>query len=162
MKRDLAALASGAFDLLVIGGGVVGACIARDAARRGIKTALIEQNDFAAAASEAMSHTIHGGIRYLATGQIGLVRTGLDERAKWARNAREFVTGQTWLLPLTGGRRGWQNRAGVALYQWMSGRKAQTLSRENVLALEPAGARQQGQRGRAEEVESQRGSEWVV
>ena len=54
MKRDLAALASGAFDLLVIGGGVVGACIARDAARRGIKTALIEQNDFAAAARIAL------------------------------------------------------------------------------------------------------------
>ncbi len=138
MKRDLAALASGSFDILVIGGGVVGACIARDAARRGLKTALIEQNDFASAASEAMSHTIHGGIRYLATGQIGLVRKGLEERAKWARNARAFVAEQTWLLPLTGGLRGLQNRAGVALYQWMAGRPARTLSKADALKQEPA------------------------
>ena len=138
MKRDLAALACGAFDILVIGGGVVGACIARDAARRGLKTALIEQNDFASAASQAMSHTIHGGIRYLATGQFGLVRTGLKERAKWARNARGFITEQTWLLPLTGGTRGLQNRAGVALYQWLGGRKALTLSKRDAVQLEPA------------------------
>ncbi len=138
MKRDIAVLASGTFDLLVIGGGVVGACIVRDAARRGLKTALIEQADFAAAASEAMSHTIHGGIRYLATGQFGLVRSGLEERAKWARNARGFVTEQTWLLPLTGGMRGVQNRAGVALYQWMAGLKAQSLSKAEALKQEPA------------------------
>ncbi|MGB8816744.1 MAG: glycerol-3-phosphate dehydrogenase/oxidase [Rhizobiaceae bacterium] len=138
MKRDLAALASHAFDLMVIGGGVVGACIVRDASRRGLKAALIEQNDFAAAASEAMSHTIHGGIRYLSTGQFGLVRKGLAERAAWMRIAPEYICEQTWLLPLTTGARGFQNRVGVALYQWLSGRKAKVLSRAESLSTEPA------------------------
>jgi glycerol-3-phosphate dehydrogenase len=117
MKRQLDELASTAFDLLVIGGGVVGACIVRDAARRGMKATLIEQDDFAAAASEAMSHTIHGGIRYLSSLQVALVRKSLAERAVWARIAPDFICEQRWLLPLTQGRRGLQNRFGVALYQ---------------------------------------------
>jgi glycerol-3-phosphate dehydrogenase len=137
MKRDLAALASIGFDLLVIGGGVVGACIARDAARRGLKAALIEQADFAAAASEAMSHTIHGGIRYLSTGQFGLVRKGLAERATWKCIAPDFISEQNWLVPLTAGSRSLQNRTGVALYQWLSGRMAKALSRAEALSTEP-------------------------
>lgn len=138
MKRDPAALADGRFDLLVIGGGVIGACIVRDAARRGMKAALAEQNDFGSAASEAMSHTLHGGIRYLSTGQFGVVRQGLRERAMWQRTAPSFATEQDWLLPLTNGRRALQNRAGAALYQWLSGRRAKTLSAKDALAVEPA------------------------
>ncbi len=137
MKRDLAALASNAFDLLVIGGGVVGACVARDAARRGLRVALIEQNDFASAASEAMSHTIHGGIRYLSSGQIGLVRTGLRERSMWLRTAPGFVTEQPWLMPQTGGWRAFENRMGVSLYQRLGGKRARAISRQVAIASEP-------------------------
>jgi glycerol-3-phosphate dehydrogenase len=137
MKRDLAALASNAFDLLVIGGGVVGACVARDAARRNLRVALIEQNDFASAASEAMSHTIHGGIRYLSSGQFDLIRTGLRERSMWLRTAPGFVTEQPWLMPLTGGWRAVEHRMGVALYQWLGGKRARTVSRQEAIALEP-------------------------
>lgn len=137
MKRDLAYLASQRFDLLVIGGGVVGACVARDAARRGLATALIEQEDFACAASEAMSRTIHGGIRYLAAGQMALVRSGLKEQAIWRRIAPDFIAAQDWLVPHYGAWRDTRNRFGAALYQWIAGRGAKHLSRREALDREP-------------------------
>ena len=92
VKRDLAALADQDFDLAVIGGGVVGASIARDAARRGLSVALVERDDFAAATSEAMSHMVHGGIRYLAHAEFGQVRLSLAERAIWRRIAPHQVS----------------------------------------------------------------------
>ena len=61
--------------------------------------ALFEMNDFACAASEAMSHTIHGGIRYLAQGRIGLVREALSEKAVWLETAPDFVCAQQFIAP---------------------------------------------------------------
>jgi glycerol-3-phosphate dehydrogenase len=137
MKRDLASMERQRFDLTVIGGGIVGACIARDAVRRGLSVALVEQNDFASAASEAMSHTIHGGIRYLASGQLALVRQALAEKAVWLSTAPDFVCDQQFMLPLKGGMKSWQMRAGVALYQRLSGRRSTTLSAKHALEMEP-------------------------
>ena len=76
----LRALAESPFDLLVVGGGIVGAGVARDAAMRGFKTALVEQHDFASGTSSRSSRLLHGGLRYLAQGRIGLVREASLEK----------------------------------------------------------------------------------
>jgi glycerol-3-phosphate dehydrogenase len=141
MKRNLNELESGTFDLCIIGGGVIGACIARDAARRGMKVALVEMNDFACAASEAMSHTIHGGIRYLAQGRIGLVREALSEKAVWMATAPDFIFEQKFIMPLGGGLNALKMKAGIALYQRLGGRRAAFLSDGETVEREPCLAR---------------------
>ncbi len=137
MKRNLSQFESPTFDLLVIGGGVIGACIARDAARRGLKVALVEKNDFASSASEAMSHTIHGGIRYLAQGRVGLVREALKEKAVWLEVAPQFVCEQKFIMALSGGIGALRMKAGISLYQLLGGRRAELLTSKAALELEP-------------------------
>ncbi|MGI9428563.1 MAG: FAD-dependent oxidoreductase, partial [Bythopirellula sp.] len=73
-------LQSKPLDLLVIGGGIVGSGIARDAAMRGLRTALVEKDDFAAGTSSRSTRLLHGGIRYLAQGRIALVREANKEK----------------------------------------------------------------------------------
>lgn len=141
MERNINKLEAGIFDLCIIGGGVVGACIARDAARRGLSVALVEMNDFASAASEAMSHTIHGGIRYLAQGRVGLVREALKEKAVWLATAPDFVREQKFIMPLGGGLGALKMKTGIALYQRLGGRRAVFYSAAAALALEPCLAR---------------------
>ena len=75
------------WDLAVIGGGATGACIARDAALRGLSVALTEKNDFAHATSAHNSKLVHGGLRYLRNFELGLVRESLKERRIWQRIA---------------------------------------------------------------------------
>ncbi|MGE0500100.1 MAG: glycerol-3-phosphate dehydrogenase/oxidase [Rhizobiaceae bacterium] len=145
MQRDLAALADSSFDLAVIGGGIIGASIARDAARRGLSIALVEKDDFASAASEAMSHLVHGGIRYLAQARIGMVRESLAERAIWRRIAPLHVRPQPCLLPLANkgfsGR--WSMRAAVTLFNALGGSEGAPanapcwLDAGQALAVEP-------------------------
>src|SRR4051812_22665271 len=72
-EAELAKFAADQVDVLVIGGGIVGAGVARDAALRGFRTALVEQGDFASGTSSRSSRLLHGGMRYLAQGRIGLV-----------------------------------------------------------------------------------------
>src|SRR5215467_12649515 len=105
MRRELQRLANETFDLLVIGGGVTGACVARDAALRGLKVALIEKNDFAHATSAHNSKLIHGGLRYLRNFEIGLVRESLRERRIWQRIAPHLVNPLPFFIPLHGGSR---------------------------------------------------------
>src|SRR5271154_155828 len=105
MKRDLDRLSRDIFDLLVIGGGITGACIARDAALRGLSVALIEKNDFAHATSAHNSKLIHGGLRYLRNFELGLVRESLKERRIWQRIAPHLVRPLPFLVPITGGGR---------------------------------------------------------
>src|SRR5436309_15674145 len=76
----IARLAAAPLDLLVIGGGIVGAGIARDAAMRGLRIGLVEQNDFASGTSSRSSRLLHGGLRYLAQGRVGLVRQAGREK----------------------------------------------------------------------------------
>lgn len=135
MKRNLRELESRQFELCIIGGGIIGACIARDAARRGLSVALVEMNDFASAASEAMSHTIHGGIRYLAQGRFALVREALLEKQVWLEAAPEFI------MPLADGFSALKMKSGIALYQLLSGKRAQFHSAGAALELEPNLAR---------------------
>src|SRR5262245_27299881 len=77
---DLDALASERFDLVVIGGGITGAGIAREAARRGLAVALLEARDFACGTSSKSTKLIHGGLRYLAQAEFGVVRKSALER----------------------------------------------------------------------------------
>ncbi len=81
-EADLAALAGRRWDLLVVGGGASGAAVARDAALRGLAVALVERHDLAFGASSRSSRLIHGGLRYLAHGDLALVREGLVERGR--------------------------------------------------------------------------------
>ena len=146
MKRDLKRLANEQFELLVIGGGITGICVARDAALRGLNVALIEKNDFAHATSAHNSRLIHGGLRYLRNFELGLVRESLRERRIWLRIAPDYVHPLPFLLPLY--ETGWKARAmlsaGLSLYDllafdrgWLDD-PAQRLGRHRWLDPKPA------------------------
>ncbi|MGD9501489.1 MAG: glycerol-3-phosphate dehydrogenase [Methyloceanibacter sp.] len=99
------------FDLLVIGGGIHGAAVARDAAGRGLKVMLAEKGDYASATSSASSKLVHGGLRYLERLEFGLVRESLVERAQLLKGAPHLVTPVRFLLPIYR----WQRRQAMAL-----------------------------------------------
>ena len=115
-------MAAPSFDLLVIGGGIHGAAVARDAAGRGLKIMLAEKGDYACATSSASSKLIHGGLRYLEQRRLGLVRESLAERALVLKAAPHLVAPVRFLLPIYR----WQKRqaltlrAGLALYDALS------------------------------------------
>ena len=110
------------FDLLVIGGGINGVGIARDAAGRGLKVLLCEKGDLAGATSSASSKLIHGGLRYLEHGDFRLVREGLAEREVLLRMAPHLVRPLTFGLPQgAGSRPAWLIRAGLFLYDRLGG-----------------------------------------
>ena len=96
--NDLESL-TGNFDVLIIGGGATGLGIAVDAATRGYRTALVEAGDFAQATSSRATKLVHGGVRYLASGQIHLVYEALHERAVMLRNAPHLVQALPFVLP---------------------------------------------------------------
>jgi glycerol-3-phosphate dehydrogenase len=98
----LARLADTAFDVLVIGGGITGAGVALDAASRGLRTALVEKDDFASGTSSKSSKMIHGGLRYLQQREIRLVYENLAERQRLLTNAPHLVTPLPFLIPLFG------------------------------------------------------------
>ena len=147
MKRDLAALANQCFDLLVIGGGIFGAGVARDAVLRGLSVALIDKGDFAGGTSSRSSKLIHGGFRYLEQYAFGLVAEACRERQILQRLAPHLVHSQPFLFPVYKGdpRSLAKVRLGMTLYDLMAhGRNVaphQTLSAEDTLAKEPALAR---------------------
>jgi len=113
-----------AFDLLIVGGGVNGAGIARDAAGRGLRVLLAEQGDLAGATSSASSKLVHGGLRYLEHGEFRLVREALQEREVLLRNARHIVRPLRFVLPHDARLRPrWSDFAGLFLYDHIGGRK---------------------------------------
>ena len=122
MRRVTDRIANETFDLLIVGGGITGACVARDASLRGLKVALVERGDFANATSAHNSKLIHGGLRYLRNFELGLVRESLRERRIWQRIAPHLVHPLPFLVPLYGG--GWKARAtlsaGLTLYDILS------------------------------------------
>jgi glycerol-3-phosphate dehydrogenase len=99
---SLAALANERWDLLVIGGGIVGAGALLDAASRGLKAALIERDDLAVGTSSRSSRLIHGGLRYLDTFRFHLVREALDERSRLLELAPHLVRLEPFLFPIYG------------------------------------------------------------
>jgi glycerol-3-phosphate dehydrogenase len=121
---------SEAYDLLVIGGGINGVGIARDAAGRGFKVLLCDKGDLAGATSSASSKLIHGGLRYLEHGDFRLVREGLAEREVLLRMAPHLVRPLTFVLPQgEGSRPGWFIRAGLFLYDRLGGARSLPGSR---------------------------------
>jgi glycerol-3-phosphate dehydrogenase len=118
-------LASRTVDLLVIGGGIHGAAIARDAAGRGIRVMLAEKGDYASATSSATTKLVHGGLRYLEQLEFGLVRESLSERAELLQTAPHLTALLRFLVPIYA----WQRRsplilyAGLKLYDLLSARK---------------------------------------
>ncbi|MGA0135873.1 MAG: FAD-dependent oxidoreductase [Ilumatobacteraceae bacterium] len=100
-RRDaLERLQSEAFDLLVVGGGITGAGVALDAAARGLRVAIVDQNDFASGTSSKSSKLIHGGLRYLQQGDVALVYEALHERQRLLRNAPHLVRTLPFMIPV--------------------------------------------------------------
>lgn len=159
MRRDLAALEASEFDLLIIGGGISGACLAHDAALRGLSVALVEQHDFGAATSAASSKILHGGIRYLQHGHLRKLRESALERCRFQTIAPHLTHYVPFLIPTYRGFRKGRAvlRAGVTLYSllcagqdrairdaekrvppWRSHTRAETLRLAPVLGDLPA------------------------
>ena len=109
-------------DLLIIGGGINGAGIARDAAGRGLSVALIEAGDLGGATSSASTKLIHGGLRYLEFYAFGLVRKALAEREVLLDIAPHISWPQSFVLPQSGERPEWMLRAGLFLYDHLAKR----------------------------------------
>lgn len=99
-QHNLKRLADEDFDVLVIGGGITGVGVALDAASRGLRTALVEKDDFASGTSSKSSKLIHGGLRYLQQGEIGLVYEALHERQRLRRNAPHLVRILPFMIPI--------------------------------------------------------------
>ena len=143
-----ARLARGPFDLLVIGGGINGAGIARDAALRGLRVALVERDDFASGTSSRSSRLVHGGVRYLEHGYLHLVFESSRERRILLEIAPHLVRPLQFTWPLYRGGRipRWKLAAGLWLYdllaQLRTVRRHRTLGAAGVLALEPRLAHQ--------------------
>src|SRR5438067_6958541 len=130
--RDLALdeLGRRDFDLLVIGGGIVGAGIAAESARAGLRVALVERGDFAGATSSASSKLIHGGLRYLSLGDVGLVREAHHERRLLMRVvAPHLVRRLPFLFPLYEDRpyRPWFVQSGIVVYSTLARAKLNGL-----------------------------------
>lgn len=115
---SLARLASGQFDLLVVGGGVTGCGVARDAALRGLRVALVEKGDFASGTSSRSSRLVHGGVRYLEHGHLRLVFEASAERRRLLRLAPHLVRPLAFTWPVYDEARvpRWKLLAGLTLY----------------------------------------------
>ncbi|HJW78191.1 MAG TPA: FAD-dependent oxidoreductase, partial [Beijerinckiaceae bacterium] len=130
-----------AYDLLVIGGGINGAGIARDAAGRGLKVLLVEKDDLASATSSASSKLIHGGLRYLELYEFRLVREALAEREVLLGLAPHIARPLTFVLPHDASLRpAWMIRAGLFLYDHLARRAKLAGSRSLDLRCDPEGA----------------------
>ena len=105
-QQNIARLGAGTYDVLVIGGGITGAGVALDAAARGLRTALVERDDFASGTSSKSSKLVHGGLRYLQNGDVGLVYEALHERQRLLRNAPHLVKVLPFLIPVFTGKGG--------------------------------------------------------
>ena len=120
--RDFAQIQQTKYDVIIIGGGINGAGVARDAALRGLKTILVEKNDFASGSSSWSSRLIHGGLRYLEYFEFPLVRESLKEREVLLRTAPHLVSPLQLTIPIYGDRSRpyWKIWAGMILYDLFS------------------------------------------
>ena len=128
------------YDIFVIGGGINGCGIARDAAGRGFSVFLAEKNDLASGTSSASTKLIHGGLRYLEQYQFRLVRESLKERETLWKNAPHIIWPLRFILPCHENiRPPWLLRLGLFLYDHIGGRKALPPTRELDLRFDDAG-----------------------
>ncbi len=126
MTSRLSAVAGTRFDVIVIGGGINGAGVAREAALHGYRTLLVERLDFGAGTTSRATRLIHGGLRYLEHGEFGLVYESLGERETLVRDEPHLVRPMRLLVPVYRGdaRPPWKVRIGLALYDLLSFRKS--------------------------------------
>ena len=141
-SADAGALADRRFDLIVVGGGITGAGIAWRAAQRGREVLLLEANDFAAGTSSRSSKLIHGGLRYLAGGELGLVRAGVRERHQINRIAPHLAEPRWMLIPTDKRVELFKYRLGVSIYEHLGNvsidERHQNLSGSGLHGFEPA------------------------
>jgi glycerol-3-phosphate dehydrogenase len=141
--RQLESLTARVFDALIIGGGITGAGIARDAAMRGLSVALIDKGDFASGTSSRSSRLIHGGVRYLEHGHLHLVFEASAERRRLLRLAPHLVQPLAFTWPIYEGQRlpVWKLAAGLTLYDLLAMfrnvARHRRLSPAQVLQFEP-------------------------
>jgi glycerol-3-phosphate dehydrogenase len=137
--RDVAwaRLEKGPFDVLVVGGGITGAGIARRAARAGLRTALVEKGDLAAGTSAWSSKLVHGGLRYLANLQVGVVRDSVHGREALLRAAPGLVEELGFLMPVARGSHPGRvaMEGGLSAYDLLAGRRTHRRLRRGELAL---------------------------
>src|SRR5690625_3821511 len=100
MKRNIQNMGQKQYDVIIIGGGINGTAVARDAALRGLSTALVEKEDFGYGTTSRSTRLIHGGLRYLETFDFGLVREGLREREILLKTAPHLVKPLPFLVPV--------------------------------------------------------------
>lgn len=138
------------FDVLVVGGGASGLGAALDAAVRGLKVALVEASDFARGTSSRSTKLVHGGVRYLAQGNFGLVREALRERGRLRRNAPHVVADLEFVVPAYALWTGPYYGFGLKMYDVLAGKyrlgRSELISKEEVLERIPNLA-QEGLRG---------------
>jgi glycerol-3-phosphate dehydrogenase len=135
------AMDAAVYDLLVIGGGINGAGIARDAAGRGLSVCLVERDDLAAHTSSASTKLIHGGLRYLEHGELRLVREALAERERLLAIAPHIVRPLRFVLPYVDGLRPrWLLRLGLFVYDHAGGREKLAVSSSTPLIGNALGA----------------------
>jgi glycerol-3-phosphate dehydrogenase len=131
--RRFASLEQQRFDVVVIGGGVTGAGIARDAALRGLSVALLEARDFASGTSSRSSKMIHGGLRYLAQGHVALVRETASERQILRRIAPHLAKPERFVIPLRTAASAGLARAGLWVYERLG--KVPSAERHSILDI---------------------------
>ena len=148
------AFAPNVYDLIVIGAGINGAAVAREAALSGLNVLLLERNDISAGTSSVSSRLIHGGLRYLEYAELGLVYESLDERERLLTLAPHLVAPLELCIPLyrDSRRKPWQISIGLTLYDWLAVNQSvprhRSLSRDALLARLP-GLRSDGLLGGA-------------
>ncbi|WP_142784695.1 glycerol-3-phosphate dehydrogenase/oxidase [Changchengzhania lutea] len=126
------------WDVIIIGGGATGLGIALDSATRGFKTLLLEQVDFAKGTSSRSTKLVHGGVRYLAQGNIDLVKEALYERGLMLKNASHLVSNQSFIIP---NYKWWDNffyTVGLKIYDFLAGKlsfgKSKRISKKETLS----------------------------
>lgn len=146
------------WDVIIIGGGATGLGSGVDSASRGYKTLVLEQYDFAKGTSSRSTKLVHGGVRYLAQGDIGLVREALKERGLLFKNAPHLVKKQAFIIPCYSVFSKIKYLIGLKLYDWLSGTysfgRSTILSKKNVSQAMPQ-LREEGLKGGIEYFDGQ-------
>jgi len=130
------------WDIAVIGGGSSGLGVALDAISRGMSVLLLEKADFAKGTSSRSTKLVHGGVRYLAQGNVGLVLEALKERGRLLKNAAHLAHDQPFIIPIYTWFDRIQYTVGLKMYDWMAGRlrlgKSKWISKEETITRMPA------------------------
>lgn len=137
------------WDLIVVGGGITGAGILREAVRCGLRTLLLEKNDFAWGTSSRSSKLVHGGLRYLKQGRFLLTRTAVKEREALLREAPGLVERVKFLVPVFSGQRPgkWALETGLTMYDLIAGKKQHRFDEKATFADAITGIRRDGLTG---------------